>query len=279
MPSIKTHKVVAHTLVKNESRWIWYALNSVLNLVDEIMVWDTGSTDTTPDIVQSIRSSKVKFRSIGSVDAAGHTAARQSMLDETDSDWILILDGDEIWYRDSLSVAIQTAVNNPKLSAIVSPFINLVGDIYHFQNPNRSHYQIGPFKGAYNLRLINRKVPGLHVGNPHGRQEYRNLEEVALQNLSPENYLLVDKPYLHTTHLARSKEDALTLKRSFKHRHELGQSFPSDFVYPEVLYLPHPATIADPWTRRSPTFVARSLVYEPLRLAKNLIIKPASTGY
>jgi glycosyltransferase involved in cell wall biosynthesis len=269
-------KITAHTLIKNESRWIWFALQSVLDCVDEIMVWDTGSTDNTIDIVQSIKSPKIKLKSIGSVDPVGHTQARQDMLDATDSDWILILDGDEIWFRNSLTACVSSL--NPKLSALVSPFINLVGDIYHYQESKSSLYKIGPYHGAFNLRFINRKIPGLHVGNPHGRQEYRNADGIALQNLSPDNYSLVDQPYLHTTHLQRSLADSATLKRKFKHRYELGRQFSANFIYPESMYLPCPSLVPNPWVTRSCGYVVKSLVYSPLRLAKNLFIKNSS-GY
>ncbi|MFA6012475.1 MAG: glycosyltransferase, partial [Desulfobacteraceae bacterium] len=167
------NRLVVHTLVCNEARWIWFALNSVLDIADELMVWDTGSTDSTPEIVRSVNSPKIKFRQIGPVDAEGHTHARQAMLDETRSDWILILDGDEIWYKQSLLVCNELISYNPSLPAIISPFINLVGDIYHYQNPKSNKYQIGSRKGAFNLRFINRNIPGLHISNPHGRQEYR----------------------------------------------------------------------------------------------------------
>lgn len=36
----------AHTIVKNEERFIWYSVMSVINHVDKILIWDTGSTKT-----------------------------------------------------------------------------------------------------------------------------------------------------------------------------------------------------------------------------------------
>lgn len=269
-------KITAHTLVKNEARWIWFALNSVLEFVDEIMVWDTGSTDETVNIIKTINHPKIKLKEIGSVDASGHTAARGAMLDETDSDWILILDGDEIWYNESLKACISQISNHKSLSALISPFINLVGDIFHFQKSSRSHYRIGPYSGSYNIRFINRRIPGLHVAKPHGGQEYRNADGIALQNLPAENLELVNAPYLHTTHLQRSAKlltDRHTLKRDFKYRLELGRRFAPDFVYPEALYLPRPEIVPDPWTPRTPGYVTKSMIYEPARFVKNSVIK------
>ena len=261
-------KIIAHTLVKNEARWIWFALRSVIDHVDEIMVWDTGSDDSTPEIVKSIDSPKIKFKQIGMVDAEGHTAARQKMLDQSDCDWILILDGDEIWYKDSLAACSELITHNTSLSAVISPFINLVGDIYHYQDPKRSRYQIGKYRGTFNLRFINRKIPGLHVVNPHGRQEYRDEYEISLQNLPQDQLQLVNFPYLHTTHLPRSlskKADVQTLKRSFKFKYELGQRFPEDFIYPEVFYLPRPELVSSPWIFRSRQYLFTGFGYDLLR--------------
>lgn len=275
-------KITVHTLVKNEQCWIWFALMSVLDFVDEIMVWDTGSADKTVEIVKTISSPKIKLKEIGPVDAVSHTAARQQMLEETDSDWILILDGDEIWWHDSLVSCIDASMHRSCPSALINPTINLVGDIFHFQDPQESKYIIGDYHGAYNLRFISRKIPGLHIGNPHGRQEYRDNMETALQDFPSGKLLFVNAPYLHATHLPRSGSrsgDKNTLKRGFKYRYELGHKFSRDFVYPEVFYLPYPSAVPDPFFRRSPGYLAKSLLITPFRWLKHHLVKTGTGGY
>lgn len=275
-------KLVTHTLVKNEQRWLWFAITSVLEHVDEMLIWDTGSTDQTVDLIKHIHSPKIKFKEIGSVDPATHSKARQAMLDQTQADWLMILDGDEIWWQDSL-VACKTAITtHPDKKAIISPFINLVGDIYHHQPPSGSHYKIAGYTGPYNLRFINAKIPGLHVGNPHGKQEYKTSADVPLQNLPPNELQFVDAPYLHTTHLPRSKTlvgDTQTLKRGFKYRYELGSPFPHSFVYPEVVYLPRPSLVPDPFFHRSLAYTLKSAIIKPLRFVKTKLITPTPHGY
>ncbi|MBU1256082.1 hypothetical protein KKA49_00135 [Patescibacteria group bacterium] len=59
-------KIIVHCLVKNEERFIWYAIKSVLPFVDKIMVWDTGSTDKTIQIIKSIKSKKISLSVIPS---------------------------------------------------------------------------------------------------------------------------------------------------------------------------------------------------------------------
>jgi hypothetical protein len=47
-------KITAHTLVKNEARFVWYSVMSVIEHVDKILLWDTGSTDGTKEILKKI---------------------------------------------------------------------------------------------------------------------------------------------------------------------------------------------------------------------------------
>lgn len=275
-------KITAHTLIKNEERWIWFALHSVLDHVDEIMVWDTGSTDRTVSLVKSIPSPKIKLRQIQVSTPQEHTDARAAMLKNTSADWILILDGDEIWWSDSLRACRKAIDEHPDLSALISPFINVVGDVFHYQSNSGSHYQIGSRRGAYNLRFINGRIPGLHISNPHGRQEYRNAKDISLQHFPQDQLLFVDAPYLHTTHLQRSATrslDTSTLKRDFKYRIEYGHAFPVGFTYPEPFYLPRIVRdVPDPFIKRSWYFSVQSLAYSPARTIKKMFTGTPS-GY
>ncbi|KKR11163.1 MAG: Glycosyl transferase family 2 [Candidatus Woesebacteria bacterium GW2011_GWA1_39_21b] len=65
-------KIWAHTLVRNEERYIWFSVMSVINYVDKILIWDTGSTDNTVSIIREIKKKypeKIDFKKVGKVDA------------------------------------------------------------------------------------------------------------------------------------------------------------------------------------------------------------------
>src|SRR3989344_7832345 len=94
--------VTVHVLIKNEDRWIWYALMSVLDYVDKILIYDTGSTDKTIDIIKSIDSPKIIFESHPISTRQGLVKLRQHQLDRTRTPWFMLLDGDEIWPRPNL---------------------------------------------------------------------------------------------------------------------------------------------------------------------------------
>ncbi|HBC72904.1 MAG: Glycosyl transferase family 2 [Candidatus Amesbacteria bacterium GW2011_GWB1_47_19] len=265
--------LTVHCLVKNEQRWIWFALKSILDYADEILVWDTGSTDRTVETVNGLNSPKIKFKQMAVSSPEEHTALRQQMLKATHSDWFFILDGDEVWWRESVRQVREAIKNNPGMAGIITPFYNAVGDVFHHQTPDAIHYRIHEFFGGFTIRAINRRLPGLHLANPHGRQEYRT-RGIALQNLPRHRLLFVDAPYLHLTHLHRSvgrSHDRSTLKRVMKYRYELGTNFPHDFVFPDVFYLTRSDTAPSPFIRRSVFYTTIAAAITPLRWIKSRV--------
>ena len=58
----------AHTMVKNEARWLWYSVNSVIDHVDKLLLWDTGSTDGSIEIEKELvrkYPNKIVFKQSG----------------------------------------------------------------------------------------------------------------------------------------------------------------------------------------------------------------------
>ena len=43
--------VTAHMVVMNEEKWIWFAIKSVVDYMDRLIIYDTGSTDKTVEII------------------------------------------------------------------------------------------------------------------------------------------------------------------------------------------------------------------------------------
>lgn len=259
-----------NTIVKNEDRYIWFAIKSVIDYLDKILIWDTGSDDDTVSIIKLLQKQypkKIEFKEIGSVDAASMTQLRQKMLDGTKSDWFIIIDGDEIWWEKSMREILE--VINTKgdgLNAIVTPVINLIGDIYHFQEEEAGKYKILGKTGHFNIRAINRKILGLHVKNTYPLEGYYDGNENLIQETS--NLVFQNNPLLHFTHLNRS-----TKGKSKKIKYEVGMPFAADFKYPEVLYLPRPDKVANPWTKMSLKFKLRAALQTPLKKVKRRLYR------
>lgn len=248
-------KITAHTLVKNEENFVWYAINSVIDYVDEIFVWDNGSSDKTVEAVQSIKSPKIKFRYF----AGSASLARQKMLSETNADWLFILDGDEIWHGGAVADLRSKIYDlGDKKDVVVIPNYMLVGDIFHYQENIAGRYSIAGRVGHYNIRAI-RITPGLHIEGIYPNEAYVTKKGVKVQDLDKERILFLDKPYLHASFLKKIK-------------YEFGIPFPLDFYYPEVFFKLRPTIIPSPWKSMGFGYKFRAFFETPLRLIYRRIL-------
>lgn len=270
--------LTAHTIVKNEERWIWYAINSVIDYVDELLVWDTGSTDATVNIVRSISSPKIKFREFGQVNPQTFTQARQKMLDETHSDWLMLVDGDEIWPKHSIQTATTFIKASQGIESVVVRTNNLVGDIYHRLPQSSGLYHLAGRFGHLALRFINLNlIPDLKVGRPHGQQGFFDAHNRLIQNRDPAKIAYLDIPYHHATHLTRSELDLSVMKRNFKFKYELGEKIPPNEI-PEIFFSSHP-TIVPEVTQPAPLgFWLLSALATPFRRLRRQFF-PRQSGY
>jgi len=263
-------KIWANTIVNNEDRFIWFAIMSVIDYVDKVLIYDTGSHDSTIKIIEEIKKikkNKIIIRKMGEVDASGLTELRQKMLEESDCDWIILLDGDEVWWDESIKKLVEKINREGQdLDAIVVPTMIPVGDIYHMQEEKAGQYQILGRKGHFNLRAINTKIPGLHVNLPHPNEGYFDNTSTPVQE--KKRTIFLDAPYLHMTHLKRST----SIKIVDKFKHELGNKVGDSFRFPEVLNRSYPIIVPNPWIKISGTDLIKSKILTPLRKIKRRLI-------
>ncbi|MFC1626928.1 glycosyltransferase [Patescibacteria group bacterium] len=195
-------KLTTHTIVKNEQQFIKPALLSVIDHVDIMLVWDTGSTDKTVEIIKSINSPKIKFKQVGKVDREQLVNLRNQQIKTTQTPWFLILDGDEIWPEKNLKLIIKAIKNaKPSTLAIVNKTRNCVNDIYHYLPESKGDYHIGDWHGHLNIRAI-KNTHDLKVTGQYPLEAY-TVKNIPLQD-QPKKLEFVDTWYLHTTHLKRS---------------------------------------------------------------------------
>lgn len=276
--------ITVHTLVKNEERFLWYSVMSVINYVDKILLWDTGSTDKTIQIVKEIKEKfpdKVSVKFLSEVDISAFTSVRQEMLDATKTDWFMVVDADEIWWEGSIKLVTEYINGSRDIESIVVPTINLVGDIYHYQEARAGHYHLAGRVGHLNLRAINKKIPGLHSDKPHGTWGWVDEIGRMIQDREKNKIKYLEAPYLHATFLQRAgdrNQDIKVPKRAKKLKHEIGISFPYDYYYPEVLFRDRPAIVPSVWRKMDLNFFIRSLVETPFRKIKRRSL-PAKVGY
>ena len=274
-------KIWAHTMVKNEDHYIWYSLNSIIRFVDKIIVWDTGSSDKTVDIIketQKIYPDCILFnQDINSGKSEESLMfARQRMLDETDADWIITLDGDEVWWEEGIKTLVETIRSKgDSLDSIVVRYINLAGDIFHRQEERASKYNIAGRGGNISLRAFSTRIPGIRVGGVYSREGYFDGRGVPIQERDPKKIEFLDLSYLHFTHLPRSSDvsgEKNVLWRTFKTKYEIGERLPLDFYYPEVFFGSRPAIVTSVWRKLRDWKLFMARWQTPLRKIKRRLL-------
>jgi len=142
-------------IVLNEEDYIKYSLRSVYEFADQIIVIH-GSTefanlvnsnglsidDTKKHITEFIThedpQGKVEYYEVGKV--KGKVELRNAYLDKVrnDIDWILVVDGDEVWRSDMLS-QLRTITAELKLVHVMFPWWWFWGDFAHIHITDESY--------------------------------------------------------------------------------------------------------------------------------------------
>lgn len=261
-------KFTVHSLVKNEDQFVWYSINSVIDLAEKIIVFDTGSNDKTVEVIKTIKSPKILFEEKGSQTTDGLVKLRQQMIDQTKTDWFLVLDGDEIWPREQLKLLINEADKNPDIIAFVNRTRDCIGDIYHFLPEEAGAYQIAGKVGNLTIRLIKKTKDLIIEGNYPLEQFTNSSGPIQKQD---EKLKFLDCWYLHATFLKRSSYNrSNTLGNIGRNKlPEKGLKFKEKNI-PEVFTNPVPGIVDKP-TRRSYLYEIASTFTTPLIHLKRIL--------
>ena len=278
-------KIWVHALVKNEERYLWYSVSSIIDYIDKVLLWDTGSTDGSLEICQTLKQKypeKIDFKKVQQETADEFPKIRQRMLDETDADWFLMVDGDEVWWNDSISKVVEK-INSEgnRTESVVVRMVYPVGDIFHRQEERAGKYELAGKIGHISLRGVNRKIPGLSSSNPHGTWGWTDQDGKMIQDRNLKNILFVDAAYMHFSLMPRAGNrggDFRVIKRAQKLKYELGTPFPKDYYYPEVFFRPRPGFVPSAWVPMNRPFFIKAALQTPLRKIKRRLFR-GGVGY
>jgi tetratricopeptide (TPR) repeat protein len=224
----KKNRIALNIIVKNEEKFLRGCLESIKILVDEIVLADTGSTDSTVAIASEYTDKVLHFQWTNDF-----SEARNFVLANTESEWVLYLDADERIdekYYDQIRqlVASNTgdvflirqkneAVEGKKKNTHFVPTSRLFRRIPEAKFENRIHEQIMPSLTRAGKKAVNTNIIMDHLGyfaaETRETKKQRNLklliEQVenepnnffALYNLG-QNYIALDDwergvPYLY----------------------------------------------------------------------------------
>lgn len=176
-------------IVKNEGKHLYDCLNSVNDVVDEIVIVDTGSTDNTLEIAKSFNAKIFYFDWNDDF-----SAARNFSLSNCTGKWILYLDADERLDKKSavkIKSLTETNDNVGYYCTIVSydseiQRSNSIKYVRFFRNNSEAkftgkvHEQITPSLEKLNYKFINSDLVIHHIGYDISKD---GKKQKALRNL------------------------------------------------------------------------------------------------
>lgn len=262
---IQTYKktLTVHMMLCNEERWCWYAIMSVIDFADQMIIFDTGSSDRTVEIVNSIINSnkyrdKIIFEERGKVDRGAFIELRNEMVQRTKTDYFMVVDGDEVYYFGQMEIIRKMLDSNENYEIGVVGFVNCAGDVKHFRDPLNEHFRFLNREGAITHRITSRHIPGIKCGSPDGKWDgFYDIGGTYVVPDSKYKTFWVDGFYLHMTNMLRSSNRKLDgevgwpskrVKKLIK-RSTWDGEFSKDFIYPEVFYIERPKNVIEPWRR------------------------------
>jgi len=111
VPATRESTIALCMIVRDEEARIGQCIESVQDLIDELVVVDTGSRDRTVEIAESHGAKVLRHSWHGDF-----SAARNAGLELARSDWILVLDADEIVAKEDHSALRAMASTGEKVA-------------------------------------------------------------------------------------------------------------------------------------------------------------------
>lgn len=231
-------------IVKNEEKHLAKCLTSVKDVVDEIVIVDTGSTDKTLEIAKPFNSKIFHFGWINDF-----SAARNFALTKCTCDWILYLDADEELNQNSVEELKKKVSGKPfGVNCIVRSLASekSQGSIMRYPRlfPNepgirfigKVHEQISDSLRENKIQIINSGIEIIHHGYVIDDERLRQKKERNLALLlSSENNKnnFYDKQKIIQTFISLGKyeEAELRLNKLMKEKSLSGEQLSLAYFY------------------------------------------------
>ena len=141
-------KIIACMLAENEEDWISLSLGSIINIVDKVVLVDSGSSDNTIKKAHAICHLKNKEfklikherKNLPSDDGAQRQAYLDYLKKEHMGDWVIVIDADEVWSGEI--DRLRGLLKQTKLDCFDLKTIHLIGDIGHCDNTRPEHWTL-----------------------------------------------------------------------------------------------------------------------------------------
>lgn len=199
--------IVPALLIKNEEIWIYRILSALANVYPNIIVYDTGSTDSTLDEVSKVSGVHLVQSEKGDVSSKELSTCRQFMQDEAKRKFgathIHLCDGDELYPTKYL----RFIADNPMPEHARSGFTSGIecgelenGELW-FYNAGLNRQAIIPvdsrWKGEYPFESPDCYIPGDPTNHyfpiPDGLRGFYHLHHTRRSTREADVYLRVSK--------------------------------------------------------------------------------------
>ncbi len=196
---VQKPKISAMYFLKNEEEFAPFSIRSIYNAVDEIVVVDNGSTDRTRERIS--RFEKVRWFEYSTDDFSelGNFA-----LSKCQGDWILKIDGDEVFYPD-IEQVLPVLAEHDKIDVFTCRFFNLMFGMDHMQN-------LDPTDQRFERIFLIRNHPGL---------KYINAVHESLTGIGP----VIAESRLHYVHYSYAKPMTFILKKLNNYAAKMGEPY------------------------------------------------------
>jgi glycosyltransferase involved in cell wall biosynthesis len=208
-PSIMNNRLSIVIVCKNEAGNIERVLDSIQGVCNDVVVYDSGSTDGTLEILQRYGLNIHKGEWLG----FGRT--KQLAISLAKHDWILSIDADEA-PDETLAAELEKLNPDDERTVYRIAFRNFLGD---------KHLKWGEWGGDSHIRVFNRKLvnwndalvheslvlpPGMKVVKLAGGINHRTMKDTAEYSRKMVHYALLNAEKYH----AKGKR-ATWIKRYF----------------------------------------------------------------
>jgi len=262
--------ITGHMIVKNEDAWVWFAIQSVLPYLDKLLIIDTGSSDQTLKCIRSIESDKIVLSQVSISSREDLTLLRNKQIQATKTNWIWIIDGDEIYTEDGAKEVVSATRQN--YHGIAARRYDLLGDIYHRQDEGVGEYQLLGQQGHLLVRLINlSNFPGLHVSRPYPLEAYLDRDDQVVHSYTHDKWYITTSHLYHAMYLKRSSLGSnLPMFNRGKYKIETGIKIADKIT--AVFTLPRPSFVPDPLVRRGLDYELAASIITPIKNLKRKLI-------
>ncbi|PRR85250.1 glycosyltransferase family 2 protein [Clostridium luticellarii] len=186
-------------MVKNEEKNIKRCIDSFKNIVHEIIVVDTGSTDRTVEIAEEC-GAKVYYYKWND----DFASARNVALDNASGDWIIYMDADEYFYN-------ATAKNIPLLLKRVRTDVDsLLCELVNIDNSDKKE------KSTAHVIRIFRHKPRIRFNYKIHEVVMNNGKKMRCANVSRDSLLIYHTGYSSEIVLNKFKRNLAILKEEEK---------------------------------------------------------------